>query len=460
MSRKTDSSEGRASGPALHMLRGDDGMMLIEIVVSAAMLIVVALGVFSAFDAGTRATAEERHRARAQDMAQADVERMKAMRIADLSGLDQTRVVTQDGLNYTIRSQAVFGTETATTSTCAQGTGSRDTLQVTSTVTWASIGTRPPVRISSVVSPPNGSVVPNSGALLASVKDSRANGISGVAITGSGPQSFSGTTGTGGCVLWRNLPAGNYTLNFGGAAAGKVDPDGAAPTSETASVVAGSTNTVTYVYDSPGRITNIPFTTKNYSNTTVPSSADSVVVGNTGMASPRVFAAPGGVRAATITTPTTLFPFTSPYNIYAGTCGNNDPTLTPPLSTALGSATVPVGGSVTPATPIQLPALLVTVFSGNSSGSPGSRVANARVTAKDAGCGNVTRTLTTATDSQGRIPISALGEVGLPWGNNYEVCVGSTSLNRKRVFTGFDVVAATNTLDVYLGGGTSGSTCP
>ena len=65
------------------------------------------------------------------------------MRVADLSGLNQTRTTTLDGQTYTIRSQTTFGTETATTSTCASGTGSRDTLQVTSTVTWASIGTRP-----------------------------------------------------------------------------------------------------------------------------------------------------------------------------------------------------------------------------------------------------------------------------------------------------------------------------
>lgn len=204
----------------------EDGVILIEIVVSAMLLVIVALGVFTAFDAGTRATAEERHRARASSLAEGDVERMRGMRIADLSGLNQTRALTVDGLSYTIRSEATFVNEPATTSTCAAGSGSRDLLQVTSTVTWPSIGTRPPVTVSSLVSPPNGSVVPNSGSLLASIKDSRSAGMSGVSLTGSGPGSFSGTTAAGGCVMWRNLPQGNYSLTFGGAAAGKVDPDG------------------------------------------------------------------------------------------------------------------------------------------------------------------------------------------------------------------------------------------
>lgn len=432
-------------------------MMLVEIVISAMLLSIVAAGVFVAFDSGTRATAEERHRARAHQLAQADIERMKAMRIADLSGLNQTRTVTQDGLNYTVRSQATFGTETGTTSTCTQGTGSRDTLQINSTVTWATIGTRPPVSISSVVSPPNGSVVPNSGAVLASVNDSRGNGMSGVAMTGSGPQSFSGTTGPGGCVMWRNLPAGNYGLNFGGAAAGKVDPDGNPPTTQTVSVVAGSTNTVAYEFDSPGGVSGISFTTRNYSGSTIASSADSVVVGNTGMTSPRVFAAPGGTRASTITTPTSLYPFTSPYNIYAGNCGNNDPTLSPALLPALGSATVPVGGSAAPTGAIQLPAFLPTVYTGTGTGS--SRAVGAIVTIKDTGCGNVTRTVTNATDSNGRVPVSSLGEVGLPYGQNFDVCVANAARTDRRIITGFDLTSASNSVNVFLGGQPAGN-CP
>jgi hypothetical protein len=213
---------------------------------------------------------------------------------------------------------------------------------------------------------------------------------------------------------------------------------------------------VTFQYDSPGRVSNIAFTTKNYSNATVASSADSVVVGNTGMTSPRVFAAPGGVRAATITTPTSLFPFTSPYNIYAGNCGNNDPTLTPPLSTALGSATVPVGGSVTGPT-IQLPAFLPTVYTGTSTGS--SRAVGAKVTIEDEGCGGITRTLTNSTDSNGRIPISALGEAGLPYGQDYRICIVNSAGSDRRIITGQNLTTASTALNVFLGG-QSGGTCP
>jgi type II secretory pathway pseudopilin PulG len=453
--------------PKLTRLRQDQGgFILIEIVVSAAMLAIVAAGVFIAFDVGERSTAEERHRARAHSLAQADVERMQSMRIAGLNGLNQSRAVTQDGLSYTIVSFAEFVTETATTSTCAAGTGSRDMLRVISTVTWPSIGTRPPVSISGVVSPPNGSVVPDTGSLLASVKDSRSLGVPGVAMTGSGAGSFSGTTGPGGCVMWRNLPAGNYSLNFGGAATGKVNEQGLAPSAQTVSVVAGSTNTVNYQFDTPGRILNIRFRTRDYSNALIDSTADSVVVNNTNMNTARTFAAPGGVRAASISTPSpaSMFPFTSPYDpIFAGTCGDNLPI--PTTVPAVGMATVPVGGTV--AGPVlQLPSLLVTLWSGTGPGAStqGSRVSGGDVTVTEDNpdCPHTPRTLTINTDSQGQIPIAEAGNVGLPYSDDYEICANNSAKNDRRFVSNFALtsVGATGTaLNIYLGGGPTGN-CP
>jgi Tfp pilus assembly protein PilV len=435
-----------------------DGVILIEIVVSAMLLVIVALGVFTAFDAGTRATAQERHRARANSLAEQDVERMRGMRIADLSGLNQTRTVTLDGLNYTIGSEATFVNEPATTSTCAAGTGSRDLIQVTSTVTWASIGSRPPVTVTSLVSPPNGSVVPNSGSLLASVKDSRSAGISGVSLTGSGAGSFSGTTAAGGCVLWRNLPQGTYTLTFGGAAAGMVDPDGNAPTGQTVSVVAGATNTVSYLFDDPGRIQNISFRTRDYSNQLDVMTWDSVVVDQTGMTSARAFT---GLRTAFFTTPMSLFPFTSPYALYAGTCGDNNPGG----GNGLGSATVPVGGSVTGPT-LQLPSLQVTLWSGSSSSSPGSRVSGGDVTVFDDNC-NVQRTLTTSTNSNGQVPDDTSVTpnrpmIGLPYSTDYDICANNSGQTDRRFISNFSLTSSGSSgtpLNIYLGGTTGGS-CP
>ena len=103
----------------------------------------------------------------------------------------------------------------------------------------------------------------------------QAEEVSGVTLTGSGAGSFSGTTGATGCVLWRNLPAGNYTMTAGGAASGMVDPDGNAPTGQTVSVVDQATNTVNLQYDLPGSIP-VTFTTRRQSDNAIVSTLPTV----------------------------------------------------------------------------------------------------------------------------------------------------------------------------------------
>lgn len=454
---------------SLTRLRHDEGgFALIEVLISALLLAIVAAGVFTAFDATTRATARERYRARANALAEQDLERTRSLRIGDLATLNQTRTVALDGTTFTIVSRSQFLTETATTSTCASGTGSRDYLQLTSTVTWPKMAPDPPVTAATVVSPPSGSLVPNAGSLLVSLDDSQGNGISGVTLTGSGAGSFTGTTGPTGCVLWRNLPAGTYSMIAGGAASGMVDPSGNPPTSQTVSVVDQGTNTVDLVYDRPGSINNITFQTRAYNtNTLVPSSSDAAIVFNSGMVTgPRLLGTGGGPQQASFST-SGLFPFSSPYSVYAGTCDQN----APPSGPALASVTVPPGGGVSPSQPIQLPALQLTVHSGDNAALPGSAVPGARVTVKDLGCSNLVRTFTT--NSSGQLP-----NPGLPYGT-YEVCGQATiaSIQRRNyVLTGIlpitkEAVPVQNTTagtvrDIYLGTAAtqvttgSGATCP
>jgi Tfp pilus assembly protein PilV len=144
----------------------EGGIALIEVLVSAIVLVIVAAGAFTAFSAGTRATALERNRARANALAEQELERVRALRIGDLSSLNLTRTLSADGTTYTINSLSQFLTEIATTSTCASGAGSRDYLRLTASVTWPNMGPHPAVTASTIVSPPSGSLVPNSGSLL------------------------------------------------------------------------------------------------------------------------------------------------------------------------------------------------------------------------------------------------------------------------------------------------------
>jgi Tfp pilus assembly protein PilV len=426
-------------------VRGEAGFTMVEVMVSALLLVMVCVGMFGAIEAASRSGAEERHRAQANGLAQQDQARMRAMQISDLANLQQTRTVTEDGTPYTVVSRGDFVTDSTGTSSCGAGSASADYIKVTSTVTWASIGSRPPVVNEGIVTPPSGSVDSNHGALAIQVNNSQNTGLSGVSVSGSGAGSFSGTTGSSGCVLFGDLPVGNYTLTPSGS--GIVDKDGNAPSAQTTSVIGGSTNTVALQYDRPGTIP-VTFTTK-VGASLVASTADSVVVFNTGMTAAKMFGTPGTRTASISATP--LFPFSSPISVYAGTCTGDNPGA---ANAAIASVTVPANGSA-PAS-IQLPALNLTVHSGSSSSSPGSLVSNGRVTVSDKNCTPTTpfkRTLTT--NSSGQLP-----DRGLPW-STYDVCADNGT--RRMSVTNVNVKDLTNgtTLDLYLSGtGSVTGVCP
>jgi Tfp pilus assembly protein PilV len=435
--------------------RDQEGFAVVEILVSSILLVIVSVGVFGAFDAATRSTAQERHRARAHAIAEADLSRMRALRISDLSNLNETRNVTQDGLVYTIVSRAEFITDATGTASCETGIADADYLKISSTVSWQSIGSRPPVYASSIVAPPNGSVSADSGSLAIAVEDSQNVGIEGVGVSGSGAGSFSGSTGPEGCVIFGNLPEGNYTVAV--SASGLVDPDGESPGPIDTSVVGESTNTLVVQYDEPGFIP-VTFTTIPYGGgTPVASSADSVIVLNTGMTAAKAFP-PTPASPVSQIDATSLFPFSSDYAVYTGTCEGNNPNpgnLDPaPAPEAILSALVPPGGSPQPPTTIQQPAMHVTVYQGTDTSSAPAEGATVKI--RDLLCSSFLRTYTTNALGQ-------LADPGMPF-SDYEVCAHYSPTD-KRVTSTVSMsdppdVTGGHTMNIFLESGTETGPCP
>jgi Tfp pilus assembly protein PilV len=432
------------------------GSILLEALVSGIMLVIAAVGVFKAFDAGTRASAEERHRAQAEGLAQADLTRMRTMRISDLSNLHGAKVVTIEKTPYTITSVAEYETDKTGTASCEKGTSSADYIQIRSTITWPSLGTRNPVVEQSLVAPPNGSISENSGALAIQFEDAENNGIEGVTLTGGGPATFSGITGETGCVIFGNLPAGNtYTLTSTIPGNELIDKNGEPPKTETGlSVVGESTSTKAFQYDEAGEAVASFVTTVGVGQ--VASKADAIVAVNEGMQVPRVFGAPGTRQKEVKARP--LFPFTSAYSFYAGTCNEDNPGLSAP-DEAFGEPEVQPGGKATMT--IELPPLNLTVWSGKSS-SKGTAVSGAKVKVVDTKCkGKGGQPLEYLTELNGH-----LEDPGLPY-STYEVCAYNGSKHNTtstpiKVPANAEAIEAGATLNLYLGTG-SGSTsgpCP
>ena len=445
-----------------------DGFALIEVLISAVIVVVISTAVFALLTATGHASAEERHRSEAYAVAQEDQARLRSMRVPSLDKLNETRTVTLNGTPFTIESTGVFVNDKTGTSSCGKESSSADYVKITTKVSWPSTGKHAPVTIASIVTPPNGALDPSHGTLTVSAIGGNNGPMAGIGLSGTGAGTFSGTTDSSGCAMFPDQAAGNYTLTP--SAPGLVDKDGNPPSPMTVGVVAGSTSTVTLRYDLPGSIP-VEFTTL-YGGNLISSSADSIIVYNTEMTSAKMFTppggSPGGPRAASITAKS-LFPFSTPDTVYAGSCEGNNPNpkgeTNPPGAAAIASVTVPAGGTVTPAAKIQLPALNLTVKNG------ASLVNGAKVTVSDNNCsvsGNPVKRVY-STDANGNLFNSTTGKTdpGLPWGT-YNICASATIASVERRLKVSNVVVqnlatgTTLTMDLSGSGSESGNgkTCP
>jgi Tfp pilus assembly protein PilV len=433
---------------------GEDqsGFALVEIVVSALVLAIVAGGALTALEASGRSGAEERHRAQAHAIASDDQARLRSMTISALIDLDQTRTVTVDDTPYTVASKGQFVNDTGT-DTCEAGTATVDYTRITSVVSWPSMGERPPVIVESIVAPPSGSI-PGRGALQVEVINAQGVGIAGMGLSGAGASTFNGATGATGCARFRSLPSGDYTLTA--AADGLVDANGNPPAPQEISVVDQSTNTVVLQYDEPGSIVTT-YESRGYLGSGFgPARIDSIMVFNTGLSAAKPVASEGGVLTTSITA-SSLFPFTSTYTTYAGTCtGDNPATSNPPGSAAMKSVTVPPGGQATAL--LRLPALRLTAYRGTNTSS--TRASNATVWVRDTRCANFKRTYTT--DANGQLADTNGNFLGaLPY-SVYDVCVKGTNTTGSTRWVRQTVSLNTNgiltnppTVSAFLGSGSS-----
>ena len=71
--------------------RDEAGIAIIEVLVSALVLLIFSVGVFTVLTGSERATAQERHRAQANQLAEQELERVRSLRIVDLVVLNSTR---------------------------------------------------------------------------------------------------------------------------------------------------------------------------------------------------------------------------------------------------------------------------------------------------------------------------------------------------------------------------------
>jgi type II secretory pathway pseudopilin PulG len=381
---------------------GEAGFALIEVVVSALIVVVTTGAVFTLLNASGKAGAEERNKAQAYALAQEDQGRLRAMRIPDLlaSVKRAPREVKVGTTTYTIRSTAAFvnnnsGVEPA----CEAGNSSSDYLRIGSEVSWPNETTQQPVKLQSTINPPNGSLDPSRGGLTVFVLNAQENPIPGVGLSGTGPGTFTGSTNSKGCAQFAELPKGNYEMRTT-LSSGFVDENGSPPGNRKVGVIGAASNSVTLLYDVPG-IVKASFLVGE-GNTA--GKAEGIVLINNGMQVQAESVWAANKVPVTSLEAKSLFPFKTPYAVYAGGCRKSIPEGDPTIA----SAPITPGGTTT--VKMRLPVLSLSVKNGTAP------VENVTLKLHDAECPeSPTRTFTLANGTTTE---------GLPWGN-YELCVSA-----------------------------------
>lgn len=432
--------------------------MLLEVLVSAVIVALIAVGTYTGLVSSGRATAHERGSAQALVLAQQDEERLRGLSIEHLAQLGPTTYsITESGLCleeksggwyyysgatqwktgceaikgfegkytgavYTVTSQAEYVNEEKEEATCEAG-GAANYIKTTSTVTWSSIGSHEPVTQSSLVDEPS------SATLMVKVKNRNNEPVSGATVEAFDPTSASTatvteTTPSSGCVTIGALTEGEVKLIASNGdwvtRSGKTAPE------KITSVKKGSLAEAEFTLEAPGTI-EAKFineaTTKQYVK------GFTFVAYQSEAASSAPFYVGGEAsKAATSATYGPLFPFVMPgkpwkpdeYTVYAGDCEANNPAVV--TGNTVKAPTVQVEPSVINQKEVEEPEVKVTVYEGTSSKS-GNKLNSTSAKIINSECKGQTAQTAVPYEHEDPVIEGSLEFPYLPYAKTYELCV-------------------------------------
>jgi Flp pilus assembly pilin Flp len=332
-------------------LRDEAGDTMIEVLVAAVLVALIAVATFTGYSSVAHVASGETTRAQASALAESDQARLHGLTLNNLSSAgsgasygNTSYTQTVDNTVYTISSSTKFVSGSGAASCTSSGTTTADEVQTTSTVTWNNDGfAGGPVEIHGLVTPPQG------GSLIVRVLNSSGVGISGASVALSGgPTSVSPlTTDANGCVEFGGLSGGSYTATA---------TQGSTSTNGSATVVATQTKTITLTPSGGTGAISATFTT-TYNGSSHASSADQVTAWNPSNPSVYpVFGTAGSLGSntyqSTVSSGAQFAPGT--YTTYAGTCSGD--------YSNSGYALANVTAGTTQSVSLPLPAMIVDVW--------------------------------------------------------------------------------------------------
>jgi Tfp pilus assembly protein PilV len=413
-------------------LTSERGFALIEVVVSAALLMVVASGVLAGIDGPAAISAKNEARTQAAALAQQDQERLRSKTIAQLSGYTETRSVSlgTPAVSYTVLSTATWIREANDPGSCTIATDdtSGDYLKIASRVTPPG-KSGAPIELDSLLTPPPGSVSNTKGTLTVRITNQADAPVTAQSVSISGPVSQTASTNSEGCAVFQNIQVGAYNITF--SRVGWLDPSSTNVVNRSTSVTPGAVTVVNQRYAQQGTLA-VSVDTKVGAATAVASPANGVTISNIGIPTGTLaFNAPATPTQGSSSFALNVYPFPTGYAVWAGTCTAGDPTLYGLAATS--AAPAPGGtGSVT----VREPALNLTLY--RNGGTYAST--HVRIASTDSACSQTPATFTTNASGMLTYP-------GFPYGN-YFVCADDGTSYDSGPFV--DTIAAGISFDLEI----------
>jgi Tfp pilus assembly protein PilV len=402
------------------------GFAMVEVMVSAVLLIVLAMATLPLLDqAGQRAGANK-SRSIAASLAQADQDRMHQMAIDELANFSDQRTKTVEGVAFTIRSTTQWVRDASGFVTCAVDPAKAEYLKITSTVTWPKMLNTKPVVVEGFVAPGVTALGPSKGTLTVKLQNAQGGPQPGIPVTAGG---LAGVTDAGGCYVFAQLNAGPNTVTYN--APGYVDRKHVQNSTQTVSVAGGATSQVTDMYDKAAVLRASFMLDNTPAGTASAWGSMTAVTGGTGVTSPVQKTA----TAAAQMDSQGLFPTTAGYGVFAGkqptTCAMNEPTQY--RADYWSGSTSPYKTSYTNTYSTTAVPTAVNVFLHRLNFTVTNVASGYRIWVKPTGAG---------CEDPGKQALSLSGTTGtysvdLPWGS-YTVCVdngvGGSSARKRDMF--------------------------
>lgn len=320
--------------PSCTAVSDERGIMLVEVLVSAVVLIMLALSSMAVIDRAGEVSAANRARSVSTALAQKDQDFVRQMPWSKIGQIvtDTTPAdtpypalagdngdgidTTVDGITYKVATKVSIKLDTNTRTACLAGWRNKRVI-IETTVTPPSSIKMKPVKMRTERLPlvsdrsDKGSII---------VRLTRANGdaTSGVTVTAGGTTK---STDSDGCAVFNDVtPTNSMTVTWGTSGGSYVDENGADQVSRLVTITAGVTAQLS------GRFDDAKSPTIHLTDGSQDGTWPSVSVVNSGIST--VY---NGVRNFTGSNSTRsigpLFPFVSPYGVFAGSCWGNDPTV-------------------------------------------------------------------------------------------------------------------------------------